>query len=56
MLKQVLGCIQVEQALCFCGECQVLVAWEVFGSCAIDNSNLLGLCSGWASWFSDGDV
>lgn len=29
---QALRCIQVEQAVCFCGECQVLVAWEEFGS------------------------
>lgn len=53
MPKEALGCIQVERALCFCGECQVLVAWEEFGSCVIDS--LLGLCSGWASWFSDAD-
>lgn len=36
--KQAPGCIQVEQALCVCGECQVLVAWEEFGSCMIDTA------------------
>lgn len=29
-------CIQVEQALCFCGGCQVLVACREFGSCVVD--------------------